>query len=138
MSINQYSIKVDLLLAQYVKYYPLYKLGNNSEHDKMFHSIEANLNKTYTDMFLLENKYSKELDTLRTSISEYNTEIKASKNIIDKLNKQYTSLQGIAGASGPMLHQKNEIKQKKQEELSYYLSAALVVLYLTSRNFFTD
>jgi len=138
MSIDQYSTKVDLLLSQYVKYYPLYKSGDTTEHDNTFHSIEGNLSSTYTDMFLLENKLTKEIQTLRAAVAKYNTGIKGNKEKLVSLRKDYAAMQNMSNASGPMLEQQNEIKRKKEEQMNYYMAAALIVLYLLGRNFFTD
>jgi hypothetical protein len=138
MDANQYSTKVDLLLTQYIKYYPLYTSGRSTEYDGVFHNIEANLSSTYKDMFLLENKLTKEIQALRAAVSTSNVGIKESKEELAALQSEYAAIQNVAGASGPMLKQKNEIKQKKEEQLNYFMSAAVVVLYLLGRNFFTD
>ena len=138
MDVDQYSTKVDLLLTRYVKYYPLYKSGDNAEHDDTFHSIEGNLSRTYKDMFLLENKLTKEIQALRAAVSKYNTTIEKDKKKLTSLRSDYAAIQNVANASGPMLEQQGEIKQKKQEQMTYYLSAALIVLYLSGRNFFTN
>jgi hypothetical protein len=138
MDADQYSTKVDLLLTQYVKYYPLYKSGHNPDDDKIFHGIETNLASTYKDMFLLENKLTKEIQSLRAATSAFDTEIKKNKKELADLQSEYAAIQNIANASGPVLEQKNEIKQKKGEQLNYFMSAAMVVLYLLGKNFFTD
>ena len=138
MDANQYSTKVDLLLTQYVKYYPLYTSGRSTEYDGVFHNIEANLSSTYKDMFLLENKLTKEIQALRTAVSKYDVGIEESKEELTTLQTEYAAIQNVANASGPMLEQKNEIKKKKEEQITYFMSAAVIVLYLLGRNFFTD